>query len=330
MLNILKTNKNKESGRKGFFSNLITGMKKTRESLSNGLGTLFLGKKTIDQALFDDIETQLLLADVGIEVTQKIIADLTRKVSRKELNDPQALFTQLKQDLLNILTQNDNPTFLQSPCKPCVILVIGVNGTGKTTSIGKLAKHFQQQNKKVLLGAGDTFRAAAIEQLQVWGKRNDIPVIAQHTGADSASVIYDAYQAASARGYDLLIADTAGRLHTQQHLMEELKKIKRVLSKIDATAPQEVLLILDGTTGQNALRQAQEFHQALGVTGIIITKLDGTAKGGIVFAIAQKMQLPIYYIGVGEKIDDLLPFNPEQFVASLFESPAKEKFLDQI
>lgn len=318
MFNILKSKKNKEKKDAGFFSSITSGLKKTRDSLSSGLGNLFLGKKVIDQDLLEEIETQLIMADVGIEVSQKIIKELTLKVSRKELDDSQALFSSLKQQLLEILTFN-NATFLATTAHPAVVLVIGVNGTGKTTTIGKLAHTFQDQNKKVLLAAGDTFRAAAIEQLQVWGDRNNIPVIAQHSGADSASVIFDAYQAAKARDFDLLIADTAGRLHTQQHLMEELKKIKRVLTKIEASAPHEVLLVLDATTGQNALRQAEQFNEALGVTGIVITKLDGTAKGGIVFAIAQKMKLPIYYVGVGEKIEDLLPFNPTEFVDALFE-----------
>lgn len=322
MFNILKSKKNNEKKESGFFSNITSGLRKTRESLASGLGSLFLGKKVIDQELLEQIETQLLMADVGVEVTQKIIKDLTQRVSRKELNDPAVLFSTLKQDLLQILANSNKQLTLNSASKPAVILVIGVNGTGKTTTIGKLAHRFQQQQNKIMLAAGDTFRAAAIEQLQVWGERNNIPVIAQHSGADSASVIFDAYQAATARNFDILIADTAGRLHTQAHLMEELKKIKRVISKIEATAPHEVLLVLDASTGQNALRQAEQFNEALGVTGIIITKLDGTAKGGIVFAIAQKMKLPIYFIGVGEKIDDLLPFNPEEFINALFEQEA--------
>ncbi len=317
MFNLLKTKKNKEKKDTGFFSSITSGLKKTRESFTNGLGTLFLGKKVIDKELLDNIETQLLLADVGVEVTQKIVNDLTQKVSRKELNDPEALIAALKQQLLAIIDYK-NEALLAKATHPAVILVIGVNGTGKTTTIGKLARHFQLQGKQILLAAGDTFRAAAIEQLQVWGERNDIQVIAQHSGADSASVIFDAYQAAAARNVDLLIADTAGRLHTQQHLMEELKKIKRVLGKIESSAPHEVLLVLDATTGQNALRQAEQFNQALGVTGIVITKLDGTAKGGIVFAIAQKLKLPIHFVGVGEQIEDLLPFNPEEFVNALF------------
>lgn len=319
MLSILKSNKNQEKKENGFFSSISKGLKKTRESFKSGLGTLFLGKKIIDAALLEEIETQLILSDIGVDVTQKIIANLTKKVSRKELNDSEALYGALKQDLLNILT-GQTPKTLTLQHKPAVILMIGVNGAGKTTTIGKLANHFKQQDKKVMLAAGDTFRAGAIDQLAVWGERNNIPVIFQHSGADSASVIYDAYSASKSRDFDLLIADTAGRLHTQNHLMEELIKIKRVLKKIDEQAPQETLLVLDATTGQNALRQAEQFHKAMGVTGIVITKLDGTAKGGIVFAIAEKMKLPIYFIGVGEKIEDLLPFNAEAFIEALFET----------
>jgi fused signal recognition particle receptor len=316
MLNFIKTKKEKETP--GFFSAITKGLKKTRDSLSRGLGNLFLGKKSIDQALLEEIETQLILADIGVSVTQQIIAKLTQKVSRNELNNAQALYAALKQELLGMLQMPTHKNFLENSTKPAVILVIGVNGTGKTTSIGKLAMHFQKHDKKVLLAAGDTFRAAAIEQLQVWGQRNRIPVIAQQSGADSASVIFDAFQAAKARNIDLLIADTAGRLHTQHHLMEELKKIKRVLKKIDPTLPQEIWLVLDASTGQNALQQAQQFHKEMDITGIIVTKLDGTAKGGIVFAIAEKTRLPIYFVGIGEKIDDLLPFSPEEFVDALF------------
>jgi fused signal recognition particle receptor len=323
MFNILKSKKNNEKKEGGFFSSIKTGLKKTRESFSSGLGNLFLGRKVIDKELLEDIETQLILADVGVAVTQKIIADLTQKISRKELNDAQAVIAALKEQLITILSTTNTRTFLAQTQKPQVVLVIGVNGSGKTTTIGKLAHRYQLQDQKIILAAGDTFRAAAIEQLQVWGERNQIPVIAQHSGADSASVIFDAYQAATARNFDLLIADTAGRLHTQQHLMEELKKIKRVLGKIEPSAPHEILLVLDASTGQNALRQAEQFNQALGITGMIITKLDGTAKGGIVFAIAQKMNLPIYFVGVGEKITDLLPFNPIEFVDALFEQEEK-------
>jgi fused signal recognition particle receptor len=322
MLNFLKSKKDQEKN-VGLFASVSKGLKKTRDSLSRNLGTLFLGKKIIDQELLEEIETQLILADVGIEVTQKIIKNLTYAVSRKELNDPPALYLALKQELLKILSAISQKELLANTLSPSVILVVGVNGTGKTTTIGKLAHFFQQRNKNVILAAGDTFRAAAIEQLQIWGKRNSIPVISQHSGADSASVIFDAYQAAKARNMDLLLADTAGRLHTQSHLMEELKKIKRVVKKIDQSAPHEILLILDASTGQNALKQAEQFNEAMGITGIIVTKLDGTAKGGIIFAIAQKMHLPIYFVGVGEQIDDLLPFNPEEFIKALFSKPEK-------
>lgn len=319
MFSIMKSKKDKEKQENGFFSSIARGLRKTRESLSYGLGTLFLGKKSIDQELLDEIETRLILADVGVAVTQKVINGLTRKVSRKELKDPEGLFLALKEELLNILNSNMTNFSIDETIKPAVILMIGVNGTGKTTTTGKLARKFQELHKKVILAAGDTFRAAAIEQLQVWGDRNELAVVAQHTGADSASVIYDAYCSAAAKEYDVLIADTAGRLHTQNHLMEELKKIKKVLAKKDPKAPHEILLILDATTGQNALKQAEVFHQAMGITGIVITKLDGTAKGGIVFAIAEKMKLPIYFIGVGEQIEDLLPFDAEAFVNAIFE-----------
>lgn len=317
MFNLLKS-KNKEKKEGNFFAAITKGLKKTRESLSEGLGNLFLGKKVVDGAFLEEIETHLLLADVGIDVTAKVIVELTRKISRKELDEPSALFSALKKQLLEFLLAASKPP---PPliAKPSVILIIGVNGNGKTTTIGKLAHHFQYKNKKVMLAAGDTFRAAAVEQLKIWGERNNIATIAQNTGADSASVIFDAYKAAIARDIDILLVDTAGRLHTQKHLMDELKKIKRVLGKIDSAAPHETWLVLDCSNGQNALRQAQEFHNSLGVTGIILTKLDGTAKGGIVFAIAQELKLPIYYIGVGEKIEDLLPFDPNAFVTALFE-----------
>jgi fused signal recognition particle receptor len=317
MFSILKSKKNNEKSDQGIFSTLKQGLNKTRTQLMGGISTLLFGKKVIDKELLDAIETQLLLADVGVEVTQHVIASLTKKISRKELHDPAALIVGLKQELRDIL--NVNPKKLTVTLKPTVVLVVGVNGTGKTTTIGKLAKHFQNEQLQVMLAAGDTFRAAAIEQLQIWGERNAIPVVAQHMGADSASVIFDALQSTTVRKIDLLIADTAGRLHTQSNLMEELKKIKRVLTKLDSLAPHETVLVLDATTGQNALRQAQQFHEAIGVTGIIITKLDGTAKGGIIFAIAKKLALPIYFIGVGEKIDDLLPFDAESFVNALFE-----------
>lgn len=323
MFNFLKKNKSSETPETakpttGFFSKLSERLKKTRSTLSEGLATIILGKKTIDAELLEEIETRLLLADVGVETTQTIINDLTAQVSRKELTDPATLISKLKSELEKILLPSAKPLTI-SEHKPYVILMVGINGSGKTTTIGKLAKYFQAQGKKLLLAAGDTYRAAAIEQLQVWGERNNVPVIAQHSGADSASVIYDALQAAKARDVDIVIADTAGRLHTQKNLMEELKKIKRVITKVDPSAPHEVMLVLDAGIGQNALRQAQEFNQAIGLTGITFTKLDGTAKGGIIFAIAKNLEIPIRFIGVGEAIDDLKPFDANEFVSALFE-----------
>lgn len=302
----------------GFFSRLKQGLSRTSNKLTDGFANLILGRKTIDDDLLEELETQLLTADLGVEATSRIINDLTQRVARKQLNDVEALFTAMREDMISILEPSSQP--LELPEKsdgPYVILMVGINGVGKTTTIGKLAKQFQQQGKKVMLAAGDTFRAAAVEQLQVWGERNNIPVIAQKTGADSASVIFDGLQAAKARNMDILIADTAGRLHTQSNLMEELKKVKRVMGKVDESAPHEVMLVLDAGTGQNALQQAQQFQQSVGVSGITLTKLDGTAKGGIIFAIANKTKLPIRYIGVGEKIDDLRPFNATDFVDAL-------------
>lgn len=285
----------------------------------SGLAGLVLGKKAIDADLLEEIETRLLTADVGVKATEEIIAELTNQVKRKELSNADALLQALQSLLIKILEPCAKPLVIPELIKPYVILMVGVNGSGKTTTIGKLAKRLQKQGKKVMLVAGDTFRAAAIEQLKVWGERNNIPVISQERGADSAAVIYDAVQAAQARGIDVLIADTAGRLHTQSHLMEELKKVKRVIEKLDVTAPHEVMLILDASIGQNALVQAQQFNEALIVTGITLTKMDGTAKGGIIFAIANKLGIPIRFIGVGEGIDDLHPFNAREFVSSLFE-----------
>jgi fused signal recognition particle receptor len=298
----------------------ITGLLRTRKQFTSRLADLFLGKKVIDPALLSELETILLSADLGVDTTKQIMQHLTDQVSRKQLSDPQALEIKLKEYLTSILQACSQPLDIKVSQKPFVILMIGINGAGKTTSSGKLAKLFQNTGHKVMLAAGDTFRAAAIEQLHAWGEKNNITVISQHTGADSASVIFDALQAAKARDYDLLIADTAGRLHTQNHLMEELKKVKRVLHKIDPAAPHEVLLVLDASIGQNGLNQAIKFHEALNVTGLIITKLDGTAKGGIIFAIANRLKLPIRYIGVGEGVDDLQPFDPENFVDSLFSA----------
>lgn len=305
------------SSKPSFFDRLKQGLSRSSSKLTDGFADLVLGRKTIDDDLLEELETQLLSADLGIEATQTIINDLTQRVARKQLNDPEALFAAMHADMVKILQPVSNPLQIQSSAGPFVILMVGINGVGKTTTIGKLAKQFQLQGKKVMLAAGDTFRAAAVEQLQVWGERNQIPVIAQQSGADSASVIFDALQAAKARHVDILIADTAGRLHTQSNLMEELKKVKRVMTKLDANAPHEIMLVLDAGTGQNALSQAEQFHQAVGLTGITITKLDGTAKGGIIFAIAKKIGLPIRYIGVGEQIDDLRTFEAEDFVDAL-------------
>ena len=299
------------------FARLRDRLRRTRQSLVAGLGGLFAGRKLDDEAL-EELESRLLLADVGVEVTSHLMKRLAERVSRQQLNDVPALLRGLHDELLAILAPCDRPLQI-SEARPCTILMVGVNGAGKTTTIGKLAKKLQHDGQSVLLAAGDTFRAAAVEQLQIWGERNRIPVIAQHSRADAASVIYDAMQAAKARQVDVVIADTAGRLHTQSNLMEELKKIKRVMGKVDAAAPHEVLLVVDASTGQNALNQAVQFHDAIGVTGLILTKLDGTAKGGIVFAIARRLGLPIRFIGVGESIEDLRPFDAAEFVAALLD-----------
>lgn len=307
-----------EETKAGFFARLKQGLSKTSASIGEGMASLFLGKKVIDDELFEDLETRLLTADVGVEATSLIIQRLTQKVARKELADSGALYKSLQTELAAMLKPVEQPLKITSQNKPFVILVVGVNGAGKTTTIGKLAKKLQLEGKKVMLAAGDTFRAAAVEQLQIWGERNKIPVIAQHTGADSASVIFDAVQAAKARGIDVLIADTAGRLHTKDNLMEELKKVRRVIGKLDADAPHEVLLVLDAGTGQNAINQAKQFNQTVELTGLALTKLDGTAKGGVIFALAKQFGLPIRYIGVGEGIDDLRTFEAEPFVQALF------------
>lgn len=299
------------------FGRLIAGLGKTRAALSSGLGSLILGSHSLDQGLLDEIETRLLSADVGLEATDQVINSLKLKLNRKQLTDPQDLLSALKTELISLLKQVDVPLQISGQ-RPYVILVVGVNGVGKTTTIGKLCRFLESQNFRPLLAAGDTFRAAAVEQLQEWGARNEVPVIAQATGADSASVIFDAYQSARARGSDVLIADTAGRLHTKDNLMQELEKIVRVLKKQDDALPHETLLVLDATTGQNALNQARSFHNSVNLTGVCLTKLDGTAKGGMVFAIAKELGLPIRFIGVGEKIDDLRPFSAEQFVEALF------------
>ena len=309
--------------KKGFFARLKSGLSKTRSQLTGGIADLVLGSKQIDDELLEDIETQLLMADVGVEATRRIIDDLTEKSDRKELKDADALMNRLRELLSDILGPCSEP--LEIKKKPHVILMVGVNGVGKTTTIGKLAKKYQQEGKSVMLAAGDTFRAAAVEQLQVWGERNNIHVTAQHTGADSASVIFDALQSAQRRDIDILIADTAGRLHTKSNLMEELAKVKRVMQKLDPSAPHEVMLVVDAGTGQNALNQAEHFHKSINLTGITITKLDGTAKGGIIFALADKLQIPIRYIGVGEGIDDLREFNANDFIEALFSSESSQQ-----
>ncbi|WP_404983261.1 signal recognition particle-docking protein FtsY [Cobetia marina] len=316
----------REKPRRGFFARIKAGLGKTRANLTEGVASLFLGKKQIDDELMEDLETQLLMADVGIEATTEIIDNLTARISRKELKEPQALYEALQEELRVMLAPVAKD--LELPAKgdgPFVILMIGVNGVGKTTTIGKLAKRYQSQGRSVMLAAGDTFRAAAVEQLKVWGERNKVPVIAQHTGADSASVIYDALEAAKARNVDILIADTAGRLHNKSHLMEELKKVQRVMAKLDVAAPHEVMLVLDAGTGQNALSQASTFHEAVNITGLTLTKLDGTAKGGIIFALAKQLNLPIRYIGVGEGVDDLRPFAADDFVNALFARAGEEE-----
>ncbi|WP_445156690.1 signal recognition particle-docking protein FtsY [Halomonas sp. E14] len=306
--------------KKGWFARIRAGLGKTRANLTEGVAGLFLGKKQIDDELIEDLETQLLMADVGIEATTEIIDRLADRVSRKELKDPQALYRALQDELTTMLDAVAMPLALPAKGEgPFVILVVGVNGVGKTTTIGKLTQRFQREGRSVMLAAGDTFRAAAVEQLKVWGERNKVPVIAQHTGADSASVIYDAVAAAKARKIDVLIADTAGRLHNKGHLMEELKKVHRVMGKLDGSAPHEVMLVLDAGTGQNALAQASTFNEAVPVTGITLTKLDGTAKGGIIFALAKQLGTPIRYIGVGEGLDDLRPFAARDFVDALFD-----------
>lgn len=284
-----------------------------------GIGNVFLGRKAIDDDLLEQLETQLLTADLGIEVTSEVIDELTARVRRKELGDAEALHRALHGLLVDILKPCEQPLVAAADARPFVMLVVGVNGVGKTTTIGKLARQLMDDGQSVMLAAGDTFRAAAVEQLQVWGERNKVPVVAQHTGADSASVVYDAMESARARGVGVLIADTAGRLHTKSNLMEELRKIKRVLGKLDGSAPHEVLLVLDAGTGQNAVVQMQQFHEAVGVTGVALTKLDGTAKGGVIFALCRRFGVPIRYIGVGEGVEDLQPFRAEDFVSALLQ-----------
>lgn len=310
------------SQEKGLFSRLTASLKKTRKNLSASISDLLLGKKNIDDELIDEIETRLLTADIGIEATQEIMEAVRKKIDRSSLQTPDAINNLIKDKLKEILTPVEKTIIIDNNHykTPFVILMVGINGAGKTTTIGKLAKKFQNDGKSVILAAGDTFRAAAVEQLQIWGERNHIPVIAQHTGADSASVIYDTIEAAKSRFVDVVIADTAGRLHNKNELMEELKKIIRVMKKIDKTAPHEIMLVLDSCTGQNAVVQSEIFNKTLSVTGITLTKMDGTAKGGVIFAIAKKFNIPIRFIGIGERIDDLRTFNAEDFVNALFNN----------
>ncbi len=299
-------------------SRLRDGLEQTRAVLNTDVGDLISGRKRVDEDLLEELETLLLTADVGVDATSRIIGDMSARVKRRELTEPAVLLSALKQELSEILSRCAAPVTSPADGRPQVILMVGVNGAGKTTTIGKLAKRLQQEGNSVMLAAGDTFRAAAVEQLQAWGERNEVPVIAQQTGADSASVIFDALQAATARGTDVLIADTAGRLHTKANLMDELAKIARVMTKIDPEAPHEVMLVVDATTGQNAINQAVEFNRVVPLTGITLTKMDGTAKGGILFAVADRLRIPIRFIGVGEGIDDLRPFDSDEFLEALF------------
>ncbi|WP_028291996.1 signal recognition particle-docking protein FtsY [Oceanobacter kriegii] len=308
-----------QPAKKGFFARIKDGLSRTRSSLTDGLATLLLGKKEIDEDLLEELETQLIMADVGVEATADIMGRLTERVSRKELKDSDALYNALIEELKQTLADVEAPLQLHKEKKPFVILMVGINGVGKTTTIGKLARQYQNEGKSVMLAAGDTFRAAAVEQLQVWGERNQVPVVAQHTGADSASVIFDAVQAAQSRNIDVLIADTAGRLHNKDNLMQELEKVVRVMKKLDPEAPHEVMLVLDAGTGQNAINQTKQFLQAVGVSGLTLTKLDGTAKGGVIFALAKQFGIPVRFIGVGEGIEDLRPFQASQFIDALFQ-----------
>jgi fused signal recognition particle receptor len=304
----------------GFLARLRAKLNRGDSWLTYDLANLLPGGK-IDEGVLDELEMRLIGADVGIETTEKILGGLRGKVARKELGNLESLIAALRQSLLDIVGPVARPLEIDESRHPYVILVVGVNGSGKTTTIGKLARRYTQEGRKVVLAAGDTFRAAAIEQLQVWGERNTVPVISQAAGADPAAVVFDALQSAQARGADVLIADTAGRLHTQSNLMEELKKVKRVLGRLDPTAPHEVLLVLDAGQGQNALTQAQQFNEAVGVTGLVLTKLDGTAKGGIVLAIADRMQLPLRFVGVGETAEDFGVFDAETFVDAVLAPP---------
>jgi len=317
MLNFFKKNQNKDIQTDTKKTSLKERLSKSKRRLGDGLSSILIGKKQIDDELLEELEMIMISADIGIQTTDKIIESVRKKASRKELKDGDSLYQLIKTELEALLLDEN----LLEPVSEgtFVILVVGINGAGKTTTIGKLAKSFQRQGKSVMLAAGDTFRAAAVEQLQIWGERNEIPVIAQKTGADAASVVYDAYQSAVAKNIDILIADTAGRLHTQDNLMQELEKIKRVLKKHHDKAPHETLLVIDGGSGQNAVQQANEFHKSIELSGIAVTKLDGTAKGGVLFAISDSLNLPIRYIGIGEAIDDLKPFHARDFINALFD-----------
>ncbi len=305
------------AAREGLFARLRQRLSRTSNTLTEGMAAFVLGKKEIDDELLIELEDRLLLADVGVDATRELIDRLTTRVKRRQLADPAALIAALHEEMAAMLAPVSQPLTVDAKARPFVILVVGVNGVGKTTTIGKLTKRLQQEGLSIMLAAGDTFRAAAVEQLQTWGERNRVPVIAQASGADSASVIFDALQAARARQAAVLIADTAGRLHTQTNLMDELRKVKRVMAKLDETAPHEIMLVVDAGTGQNALRQAEEFHRALGVTGLCVTKLDGTAKGGILFAMAKRLGIPLRFIGIGEALEDLRVFDADEFVAAL-------------
>jgi fused signal recognition particle receptor len=313
------TNEADKPGVRGFFQRLRSKINVGPAWLTTDIGELLPGRK-IDAEILDDLETRLISADVGTEATRRILDDLRRQVARKELGNVDALLAALRKSMVDILAPVERPLVVDPAMKPYVILVVGINGAGKTTTIGKLAHRLLAEGRSVMLAAGDTFRAAAREQLTIWAERNRVPIIAQQSGAEPAAVIFDALQAARARNIDVLIADTAGRLHTQTHLMDELKKVKRVLARLDPGAPHEVLLILDGNIGQNAVAQAVEFHKGLGVTGLVVTKLDGTAKGGVVLAIAQRLGIPIRFVGVGEDTEDFGVFNASEFVSALLKS----------
>lgn len=317
IFSFLKRQKDQRSEAPEVSAPLDKKLARTRSRFRDNLLDFMLGNKPIDAELMEELESQLIMADVGVDATSRVMNALNRQVVRSEVNDSTALKNSLEIELAQLLTPVEHPLEIPDADGPFVILVVGVNGSGKTTTIGKLAKQLQEGGKSVMLAAGDTFRAAAVEQLQTWGERNGVSVVSQGSGADSASVIFDAVQSAKSRGIDVLIADTAGRLHTQSNLMEELRKVKRVIGKVDVAAPHETLLVIDGGTGQNALNQAMQFHEAMDLTGLVVTKLDGTAKGGVIFAIAEKLGLPIRFIGVGEKVEDLEVFEAERYVNAL-------------